>query len=175
MANEDRNSVWESRNHVWVRKGVIDMEIKHPEQGWIPFSAHEDDDETLALYMDGVEALGEYTGLPTPQEIETLKGLRDKASIRKTDLLFKMHSQLRLISEEDAMAAATSGVIPPIFEPLLEKYTPEQRLYLKMEFAGENRVARTWPVLDTFARAIYGDRADAVLDGLFGIREMPDV
>jgi len=174
MADNDRNSVYESRDHRWVDPDTIDMDINHPELGWIPYSAREDDEEALALFMDGKAVLGDYTGPPAPPSLD-LQEIRSRTSMRKMDLLFKMHTDLGIISEEDAMAAVTSGVIPPVFNPIMEKYSPQQQLYVKMEFAGENRVARTWQALEVFARAIYGDRADAVLDGLFGIREMPDV
>lgn len=170
----ERNSVWESRNHKWVRDGVIDMEVHHPELGWIPYSAHQDDDDTLALFMDGVEAIGPYAG-PAPDPVgPSLEELRAKTSIRKSDLLYQLHKPLGLITADDAMAAVVSGKIPPIFEPLLAKMDPDQRLFIELEFAGESRVARSWPVLESFAAAIYGSRGPAVLDALFGIGEMPN-
>lgn len=158
----------ERRNARWTGPASIDTEVKHPKLGWIPTTLLEGDPEVAELFETVKAELGEYTG-PAPAPQIDLEKARKEASARKVDLLMALHYDLKLISEEEAISAATTGQIPAAFAGLLDGLDPRERLKIRLEFANESRVARTWPILEMFARSIYGEQGPFVLDSLFGV------
>ena len=173
---EDRNSIYESRGHHWSSPTTIDMEFNHPAYGWIPTTTAEYDEETLALFLDGLEAIGPNTGEPPPPaqlSEEQLTQARATKTIGKPELIYALVNDLKLISEEEGLQAAKSGDIPSAFAPIFEAMSPQDKLMAKLKWAGDANLSRNNPLLVTFAQAVYGSNADNILDAIFGIGEAP--
>jgi hypothetical protein len=72
----------EIRNAKYNELGSIDCEIQHPDYGWIPFTASEDDAEThgKAIFETLKDSAAPYVPPPPPTE-EELQSIADRERI----------------------------------------------------------------------------------------------
>lgn len=109
------NTKYECKNPIFssFNNSTINLDYKHPDYGWIPFTASSDDVEVLGreLYtLASSGAFGEVTPYDGPTESELLeveaRGERDRL-LRKLDALVSNPLRYSALSEEVKLELVT--------------------------------------------------------------------
>ena len=126
----------EFRNAKYNHAGTINCEIKHPNYGWIPFTANPDDVEPLgAQVFEAAKDVAEPYVPPTPEEIlaaERAAMICAPAQMRLALHRMGLLAQVQAIADGDPDASivweyATQIVrTSPLIEALGTDFTPEE-------------------------------------------------
>lgn len=111
--------------------GGIDMEVDHPQFGWIPFTAHPDDTEARGrdLYEAALPSAAPADPVPEPEVIMPA-----------------------LTPRQLWLAALTAGVTKDsVLQHVDQIEDPEEREWLRIELLEANSFMRTHPAIDMLA------------------------
>lgn len=131
--------------------GSVDMEIDHPDYGWIPFTASPDDIEAHGRELFQSALVGElgpvesYIAPPAPTAAEILAQKRASATLTRREFFLGL----------DAMG---------IYDTVMSATLPRAA---KIELDTATTFERNWPTLVEMSISL--GFTDADLDNLFGI------
>lgn len=143
------------RNAKYNEDGSVDVEMEHPEYGWIPFTASPDDVEAHGreIYQAAIAGdfgpVAEYIPPPEPTYEEKLAAARESASLTRREFFLGL----------DAM-----GIYDTVMSAALPRVA-------QIELDTATSFDRNWPTLVDMATQL--GFTDADLDTLFGIEVMP--
>jgi len=123
----------EFRNPAFNAAGTIDVEINHPQLGWIPFTASPDDvtEYGPAIYAEAIQGdVAEYVP-PEPVVPDRVTARQFKLALLQAGLLASVEGWIATQSQAVQIAYANSGTFVRT-EPMMEAgftalgFTPEQ-------------------------------------------------
>ena len=148
----------------------LDVEINHPQHGWIPYTIDPaDDDATIdnaaLLYLIGAD-FEAYIAPPQPTEAEHREALRTAASIGKGKFCMGLIG-LGIIAPSEAVSAAR-GNWPTSMDAFLSYLPADQAIAVQIDWATETTINRNNVFVLTLGSWL-DDVTPEMLDTLFGI------
>lgn len=123
--------------------GTIDVEINHPDHGWVPFTASPDDPEEFGRELHAEAGKGNVAPyIPPPPSPEPIP---DEISDRQ---FFQQLAVEKRITEAEALAAVATGTIPAAMQALIAQLPADQQFAAKMLVSGATIFRRLHPVAD---------------------------
>lgn len=136
------------RNTAYNQFGTVDVEINHPDFGWIPFTASPDDPEPFGrdLFAEIDHAtVAPYVAPPAPPA-----SVPEVISDRQ---FFQALAVQGVITEAEALAAVKTGDIPTGMLPLVAALPEEGQFAAEMLLSGATEFKRSLPLTAAFGSA----------------------
>lgn len=143
----------EFRNEKLNHFGGVDMEINHPERGWIPFSASPDDVEPLGAEMYAL-------ALPTAAPADPLPPAPIPQVISDRQFFQQLAIDGR-ITQEEALNAVGPGIIPTSMDALINQMPSDLQFAARMLVRGATTFQRQHPVTELIGQ-LYGLNSDQI-------------
>lgn len=140
------------RNAGWNAFGTVDLEYRHPQFGWIPFTASPDDVEELgrALYAEALDGeIASYVAPPEPPPQVPVE-ISDRQ-------FFQALAMQGIITQADALGAVKTGTLPAAMQAMIDALPADQRFGATMLLSGATVFRLDHPLVATFAAAFGWD------------------
>lgn len=117
----------EFRNPQWNRHGTIDVELNHPELGWIPFTASDKDPATAEVYAEALKGPIEPLAPEVIEQLRTswqLPRLVFKAMLLEAGLLAQVDVLVQQSGDPMTILKWNEAAIFPRNDPLIDAIGP---------------------------------------------------
>lgn len=162
----------EFRDPVFTANGYIDMEINHPDYGWIPFTASPDDTEPhgQVLFDAAQDVAAEYVP-PEPAPGPTLEELRAKAELDRYSFALRV-AELEFVSPAEAAQWAAGNAVPANVQAVIDGLPEAEQGAALIQVLAKPIIERTGDLMGPLALAFGTD--DVGLDEIFSIETEPE-